>query len=78
MDYKNIAHWVHGLLGAAIGGGANAITLMVVEPTKFNLHDGWKSLAMATACSMIVSAALYLKTSPLPPETDSTPTAPKP
>jgi hypothetical protein len=62
-------HWVHGLLGAFINGAANGITLVVVDPMKFNLQEGWKNLAGATAVSAIVGAALYLKQSPLPPET---------
>lgn len=68
MDVTNWKHWVHGLVGAIIGGGANAITVMIVDPMQFNLQTGWKNLVTATAVSMIVSGALYLKSSPLPPE----------
>ncbi len=68
MDYTNWRHWAHGLLGATIGGGANAISLMIVSPETYNLAEGWKKLAEVTIVSMIVSAALYIKTSPLPQE----------
>lgn len=60
--------WLRGLIGASIGGSANAITLLVVDPMKFNLADGWKNLLSAVVISGVVSAALYLKQSPVPPE----------
>jgi|GEM_PF-2704356 hypothetical protein len=62
--------WLRGLSAAIIGGGANAVTAMVVEPTKFNFVEGWPSLWHFTVVSMVVSAALYLKQSPVPPEED--------
>lgn len=65
LDYRL---WLHGLVGAFIGGSANAVTLVVVDPLKFNLQDGWRNLASAVFVSGIVSAALYLKKSPVPPE----------
>lgn len=65
-----LRHWLHGLIGAIIGGGANAITVIVLDPLQFNLQAGWKNLLMATIVSGIVAAALYLKSSPLPPEDD--------
>jgi hypothetical protein len=58
--------WAHGLIAAAIGGGANAVTLIVVDPLKFNLQDGWRNLLTAVLVSGLVAAALYLKQSPLP------------
>ena len=63
-----IRHWLHGLGAALVGGGANAVTVIVLDPLKFNLQDGWKNLLTAVIVSSIVSAALYLKQSPLPPE----------
>lgn len=61
-------HWFHGLCGAIIGGGANAITVMVVDPAAFNFQTGLEKLITFTVVSAIVSAALYLKQSPLPDE----------
>lgn len=61
-------HWLHGLGAAVIGGGANAVTVIILDPLKFNLQDGWKNLLTAVVVSSIVSCALYLKQSPLPPE----------
>lgn len=65
-------HWLHGLIGAAIGGGANAITTMIIAPAQFNLQEGYKNVLMSAIVSAIVSAALYLKQSPLPEEPDPT------
>lgn len=65
MSWK---HWLHSLIGAVIGGAANAVTVIVLDPLKFNLQDGWKNLLAAVIVSGLVSAALYLKQSPLPPE----------
>lgn len=59
--------WLHGLIGAAIGGGANAICACLVKPEDFNLGKGVKDLATLFAVSAIVSAALYLRSAPVPP-----------
>jgi len=59
-------NWLKGLLSAIIGGAANSITVMVVEPTSFNLQEGLSKLLSVAAVSAIVSAAMYLKQSPLP------------
>lgn len=58
--------WAQGLMGAFIGGAANAVTVMVVDPVAFNLGDGWKKLATVTFLMALVSAALYLKQHPVP------------
>lgn len=60
--------WLKGLLSAIIGGAANSITVMVVEPTSFNLQEGLSKLLSVAAVSAIVAAAMYLKQSPLPVE----------
>lgn len=64
--------FIRGLFAAAIGGAANAVTVVVIDPLKFNLVDGKGSLAMAVAVSALVSLALYLKEHPLPdPDKDT-------
>lgn len=65
LDWRN---WFRGLIGATIGGGANAVTVMVVAPESFNFQSGWKKLAVFTLGSAIFSAALYLKQHPIPEE----------
>lgn len=74
MNWK---HWIHGLGSAFIGGGANAVTVMIVDPTQFNLEQGWQKLLAVFLVSAFLSACFYLKQSPLPPESSnsSTPSA---
>lgn len=67
FDWRN---WVRGLIGAVIGGGANAVTVLIIDPLKFNLQEGWKNLLSFTFISALVSAALYLKQNPVPKEED--------
>lgn len=63
MDVKL---WAKGLLSAVIGGCANAIVLAIADPNTFNLGEGLGKLSTVTITSAIVSAAMYLKQSPLP------------
>lgn len=59
-------HWFYGLLGSVIGSMANAITVMIIDPSSFNMNEGWKKLTTFMGVSALVSAGLYLKQSPLP------------
>lgn len=63
--------WVKGLLAAFIGGAANAVTVVVIDPVAFNFADQWKKTAGAALVSGTVAAALYLKQSPVPPDCDT-------
>ena len=58
--------WLKGLISAIIGGAANSVTVMVIEPTQFNLGEGIGKLGTVAVVSAIIAAALYLKKSPLP------------
>lgn len=69
----NWREWVRGLIGALVGGGANAVTVMLVKPSEFNFQSGWTSLWQFTVVSAIVSAALYLKQHPIPEQSHKTP-----
>jgi hypothetical protein len=64
--------YIHGAVAAAIGGAANAVTLMIVDPLAFNLFQGGATkLGIAAIVSAIVSLATYMKVHPLPdPEKD--------
>jgi len=64
MDWNK---WIKGLVSAVIGGGANAITVAIVDPIAFNLQEGASKLLTVALVSAIVAAAMYLKQSPLPP-----------
>ena len=63
---SNWRTWCRGLASAVIGGAANAVTVMIVEPTSFNLQEGFDKLAAVVVVSAIVSAAMFLKQSPIP------------
>lgn len=67
----NFKHWLHGLGAAFIGGSSSAVSVMIVDPLKFNIHEGWKSLLEVCLINGILLAAAYLKQSPLP--SDETP-----
>jgi hypothetical protein len=60
--------WLKGLIAAVIGGIANSITLMITDPLNYNLQDPVQrtKLLWFAVVSAIISAALYLKQSPLP------------
>jgi len=60
--------WTKGLISAIIGGAANSITVMIVDPIGFNMQEGAGKLGMVALVSAIVAAAMYLKQSPLPAE----------
>lgn len=59
--------WLHGLISAGIGGGATALSTAIVAPETFNLKEGLAKLGAVAGVSALVSVALYLKQSPLPP-----------
>lgn len=58
--------WLKGLASAVIGGASTAVTLVIVDPMTFNLETGLSKLGTVVVVNAIVSAALYLKASPLP------------
>lgn len=60
--------WIEGLLAALVGGGANAVTVIVVDPLNFNLGEGLPKLLQVVAVGAIVAAAAFLKQSPIPAE----------
>jgi hypothetical protein len=60
--------WLHGLIGAFIQSGATAVSVMVIDPQKFNLNEGLVNIGKLMLISGIIGAALYLKSSPVPPE----------
>ena len=58
--------WLSGLIAATITGGANAISVMIVDPVAFNLQDEMGKVLTVALVSAIIGAAAYLKQSPLP------------
>lgn len=59
----NWQHWAHGLVAAVIGGAANALVVAMADPAA-----DFVVLGKVAAFGAILSAAAYLKQSPLPPE----------
>lgn len=58
--------WIEGLLAAAIGGGANAITVNLIDPVNFSLAAHAGKLASVAVVGAVLSVAAYLKKSPIP------------
>ncbi len=63
---KTVLAWLYGLISAAIGAAANTVTVMIVAPETFNIHEGLGKVFTIAGVSAIVAVAAYLKTSPLP------------
>lgn len=71
---KSLAVWLHGLGAAFIGGAANSIVVAQIVPEAVNFGSQWKKAAAVAVASGVISAAFYLKLSPLPGLLRSTPT----
>lgn len=63
---KSIKNWAHGLVSALIGGAASSISAGMIDPETFNVNDGLTNVLKLAAVSGIVTAAAFLKQSPLP------------
>jgi hypothetical protein len=64
---KSFKKWLRRLVASVIGGAANTIVAMLVDPKAFNLSDLPKLGNFALGAA-IISLALYLAKEPLPPE----------
>ena len=69
-NMTNATIWIKGLVAAIIGGVSNTVVLMIADPLNFNLNEGFNRLLTVAATSAIVSAAAYLKQSPIPSEAE--------
>ena len=63
MAWQN---WAKGLIAAIIGGTATTITVVILDPLKFNLQTGLSNLLQVMAVSAIINGAFYLKDHPVP------------
>jgi hypothetical protein len=63
--WRNTEVWLHGLISAFVGGGASVVGAMIITPESYNIHELKKVFSLFLV-NGIVSAALYLKQSPLP------------
>jgi hypothetical protein len=59
--------WLRGLIGAIVGAGANAITLMITDPNSYNIFATEDLMKLKQFCvgSALISAALYIKSHPI-------------
>jgi hypothetical protein len=57
--------WLKGIVAAFIGGSANVVTVIVIDPIAFNLGEQWKKTLIAAFVGGILAVAGYLKQSPL-------------
>ncbi len=66
--YRNLdwSIWIKGIISAALSGLATGVTLIIVDPSVYNIQGGFKKLGTVSLVSAIVSVANYLKKSPLP------------
>ena len=64
MSKETAKIWAKNLLAAAIGGSANVVALLVVDPLRFS--GDWKALGTAAGIGALIAVAGYLKQSPLP------------
>lgn len=64
-DWRN---WLKGLIASIVGGAANSVSVVIIDPTNFNFSEGWHKLTSFALVSAIISAGLFLKQSPLPPD----------
>jgi hypothetical protein len=67
--FKDPWAWLYGMVAGVIGGTANTLAAVFVDPVAFNFNDLPKlgKLALAGA---VISLVLYLKQSPLPPKSE--------
>lgn len=75
LDWRG---WFYSLGASVIGGAANSMAAMLVDPKAFNFGDLTKLGQLFTA-SAVISLILFLKQSPLPTaeyEKDPAPPAP--
>jgi hypothetical protein len=58
--------WFRGLLSVVISSAAGGVTVVIVDPSTFNLQAGLGKLAQVCGVLALIHAALYLQKSPLP------------
>lgn len=57
--------WLKGIAAAAIGGAANSITVLIVDPANFNFNEGLGKLATVAGVGALLAVAAYLAKSPI-------------
>lgn len=65
---KTFKHWLSGLIASTVGAAANAVGVVILDPTTFNLQTGKGALGEAILVFAIVGMAQFLKAHPVPDE----------
>lgn len=71
--WRNTELWAYSLFSTFISGGASSLAAMVIDPTKFNIHEGAGNVGKMFLTAGLISVLPLLKQSPLPklpPQTD--------
>ena len=66
LTKKGWKYWLKGLISAVVGGMANSVAVSAIAPETFNFQEGFNKLLLVCVVSGIISAANYLKESPVP------------
>jgi hypothetical protein len=72
LQHLDLKGWIYGLLHAAIGGGSSAVvggfSAAIIKPADFSFAgaNSFKLMGMMFVFNFVLSAFLYLKSSPLP------------
>lgn len=66
MDKSTQRAWFKGLVAAIIGGAANSVALIVVDPIAFDPLVNFMAIGKVALVGAIISVAAYLKKSPIP------------
>lgn len=76
--WKNVELWLYSSLSTFIGGGASSVAAIVIDPQKFNLHEGLGNVGKMFVTAGVLNLILYLKQSPLPklPDENTKPATP--
>lgn len=61
---ENWRRWLAGGISVFIGGAANMVTVIVIDPINFNLGAQWRKTLAASFVGGILALANYLKTPP--------------
>lgn len=58
--------WLRGLLSVGISAAASGVTVVIVDPHTFNIHEGLGKLGEVCLVMALTHMAMYLQKSPLP------------
>lgn len=66
----NFLVWLRSIAAAFVGGVANTVTVIVIDPVAFNFGAQWKKTFAAALTGGVLAVAAYLQKSPFPVQTE--------